>query len=126
MLKSLRDRGYKTVVYEAGNDLGGTWQWNNYPGAGVDTEMPAYELSWPEVWETWNWSTNYPNYAELRQYFDHIDKVVGIKKDCSFNTVVVGGRFDTETGRWEIRTQDGRTANAKWLILGAGFVSYIA
>lgn len=123
MLKSLRDRGYRTVIYEAGNDLGGTWRWNCYPGAGVDSEVPSYELSWPEVWKTWKWSTNYPSYIELRQYFDHVDKVVGIKKDCAFNTVVVGGRFDTETGRWEIRTEDGRTARAKWLILGAGFVS---
>lgn len=36
MLKTLRERGLKTVVFEAGNDLGGTWRWNCYPGARVD------------------------------------------------------------------------------------------
>lgn len=25
MLKTLRDRGFNTVIFEAGNDLGGTW-----------------------------------------------------------------------------------------------------
>jgi cation diffusion facilitator CzcD-associated flavoprotein CzcO len=25
MLKTLRDRGHKAVIFEAGNDLGGTW-----------------------------------------------------------------------------------------------------
>ncbi|CRG86870.1 Cyclopentanone 1,2-monooxygenase [Talaromyces islandicus] len=120
MLKTLRDRGYKTVIYEAGNDLGGTWQWNCYPGAGVDSEVPEYEFSWPEVWKTWNWTTNYPNYKELRAYFDHVDKAIGIKKDCAFNTVVVGAKFDTSTGKWSVRTDDGRVAKAKFLVLGTG------
>ncbi|KAK7749182.1 hypothetical protein SLS62_008363 [Diatrype stigma] len=123
MLKTLRDRGLKTVIYEAGNGLGGTWRWNNYPGAGVDSEVPEYELSWPEVWKTWNWPNNYPNYENLRDYFEHVDKVVGIKKDTAFNTVVVGGQFDTKEGRWIVKTADGRTAKAKYLILGTGFAA---
>lgn len=28
MLKSLRDRGLKAVIFEAGHDTGGTWRWN--------------------------------------------------------------------------------------------------
>lgn len=123
MLKTLRDRGHKAVIYEAGNGLGGTWRWNCYPGAGVDSEVPEYELSWPEVWKTWNWPNNYPNYENLRDYFEHVDKVVGIKKDTAFNTVVVGGDFDTKSGRWIVKTEDGRTAKAKYLILGTGFAA---
>ncbi|KAI1492586.1 hypothetical protein F5X96DRAFT_364086 [Biscogniauxia mediterranea] len=123
MLKTLRDRGYKAVIYEAGNDLGGTWRWNCYPGARVDSEVPEYEFSWPEVWKTWNWRNNYPNYQELRAYFDHVDKVVDIKKDCAFNTVVVGAHFDTKEGLWVIKTEDGRTTKAKFLILGTGFAA---
>jgi len=123
MLKTLRDRGLKAVIFEAGNDTGGTWRWNCYPGAGVDSEVPEYEFSWPEVWKTWNWSSNYPNYKDLRAYFDHVDKVLNIKKDISFNTVVVGGHFDPNLGRWLVRTEDGRTTKAKYLVLGTGFVS---
>jgi cation diffusion facilitator CzcD-associated flavoprotein CzcO len=48
--------------------------------------------------------------------------VVGIKKDCSFNTVVVGANFDTSTGKWSVRTEDGRVAKSKFLVLGTGFV----
>ncbi|KAK1254022.1 hypothetical protein MKX08_008017 [Trichoderma sp. CBMAI-0020] len=121
MLKALRDLGLKTHIFEAGNDIGGTWRWNCYPGAGVDSEVPQYEFSWPEVWKSWNWSSNYPNYEELRAYFDHVDKVIGVKKDCAFNTVVVGAHFDLVAGKWIIRTEDGRTTKAKYLILGTGF-----
>lgn len=123
MLKTLRDRGYKTVIFEAGNDTGGTWRWNCYPGAMVDSEVPEYEFSWPEVWKTWNWPANYPTYKDLRSYFDHVDKVIGVKKDTAFNTVVVGAHFDTDEGRWHIKTEDGRLTRAKYLVLGTGFVS---
>jgi hypothetical protein len=123
MLKKLRDLGLKTYIFEAGNDIGGTWRWNCYPGAGVDSEMPEYEFSWPEVWKSWNWSSNYPNYEELRAYFNHVDKIIGVRKDCAFNTVVVGAHFDLAAGKWIIRTEDGRTTKAKYLILGTGFVS---
>ncbi|KAJ5321469.1 hypothetical protein N7476_004471 [Penicillium atrosanguineum] len=123
MLKTLRDRGFKAVIFEAGNDSGGTWRWNCYPGAGVDSEVPEYEFSWPEVWKTWNWSSNYPTYQDLRAYFDHVDQIVGIKKDCAFNTVVVGAHFDVVSGKWTVCTQDGWKATAKYLILGTGFAA---
>jgi cation diffusion facilitator CzcD-associated flavoprotein CzcO len=123
MLKTLREKGLKTVIFEAGDDLGGTWRWNCYPGAGVDSEVPEYEFSWPEVWKTWNWPNNYPNYENLRAYFAHVDKVMQIKKDCAFHTVVVGAHFDTEGGKWHVRTADGRVTKAKYLVLGTGFVS---
>jgi cation diffusion facilitator CzcD-associated flavoprotein CzcO len=126
MLKTLRERGLKTVLFEAGNNLGGTWRWNCYPGAGVDSEVPQYKFSWPEVWKTWNWPNNYPNYANLRAYFAHVDKVLEIKKDCAFNTVVISARFDTESGKWHIRTEDGRVTKAKYLVLSTGFVSHTA
>lgn len=124
MLKTLRDRGLKTVIFEAGNDTGGTWRWNCYPGAGVDSEVPEYEFYWPEVYKTWNWPNNYPDYKNLRDYFDHVDKVIGIKKDCAFNTVVVEAQFDTKEGKWKIKTADGRMTKAKYLVLGTGFVSH--
>ncbi|KAK0390750.1 hypothetical protein NLU13_0253 [Sarocladium strictum] len=123
MLKTLRDRGLKTYIFEAGNDLGGTWRWNCYPGAAVDSEVPEYEFSWPEVYNTWNWPSNYPTYQDLRDYFDHVDKVVQVKKDCSFNTVVVGAHFETGEGKWHIQTADGRTTKAKYLVLGTGFAA---
>ncbi|KAG8169097.1 hypothetical protein KVR01_001846 [Diaporthe batatas] len=123
MLKSLRDRGLKAVIFEAGNDTGGTWRWNCYPGARVDSAVPEYEFSWPEVYKTWNWSTNYPDYKELRAYFDHVDKVIGVKKDCSFNTVVTSGTFDKEQGKWIVKTADGRTSKARFFILGTGFAA---
>ncbi|ETI26881.1 hypothetical protein G647_09980 [Cladophialophora carrionii CBS 160.54] len=120
---SLRNAGLKTVIYEAGNDLGGTWRWNCYPGAMVDSEVPEYQLSIPETWKTYNWPSNYPTYRELRDYFDHCDKVLDIKSHTAFESVVTGAQFNTEEGRWYVKTADGRTAKAKYLVVAAGFAA---
>lgn len=122
-LKELRERGFKAVIYEAGMDLGGTWRWNRYPGARVDSEVPEYQYSWPETWKDWTWSTNYPNYQELRAYFDHVDKVLDIKKDCAFESVVVEAQFHEDEGKWHVKTADGRLAKSKYLVVAAGFAA---
>ncbi|GAD96066.1 steroid monooxygenase (CpmA), putative [Paecilomyces variotii No. 5] len=121
ILHELRKRGLKTVIYEAGKDLGGTWRWNCYPGAAVDSEVPEYQYSIPETYKDWTWSTNYPSYKELRAYFDHVEKVLDIKKDCAFESVVIGAEFNQDEGRWHVKTADGRTAKAKYLVVAAGF-----
>ncbi|OJZ81076.1 hypothetical protein ASPFODRAFT_146628 [Aspergillus luchuensis CBS 106.47] len=120
-LHELRKLGLKTVIFDAAPDLGGTWQWNRYPGARVDSEVPEYQFSIPETWVNWTWSTNYPAYDEIRRYFEHVETVLNIKKDCSFNTVVVSAEFNPKTGRWNIITADGRHASAKYFIVATGF-----
>lgn len=48
----------------------------------------------------YNWPNNYPGYKELRDYFDHLDKVLDIKKDTAFESVVKDAHFDTDEGKW--------------------------
>lgn len=56
-----------------------------------------YQFSWPETYKNyWCWSINYLNYKELRAYFNDVDNVLYLSKDCSFGTVVIGGNFHTE------------------------------
>ncbi|MGG6498369.1 UNVERIFIED_CONTAM: cyclopentanone 1,2-monooxygenase, partial [Bacteroidetes bacterium 56_B9] len=74
-------------LLEAGKEFGGTWHWNSYPGARVDSEMPYYSLSIPEVWKTWNWKERFPGHDELKAYFRHVDKTLDLSKDAFFNSV---------------------------------------
>lgn len=85
--------------------------------------MPIYQLSIPEVYNTWNWSTNYPDYHELQAYFDHCDKVLNLSKDCAFSTVVTGAEFDTKEGKWQVETADGRHIKTRFMIVAAGFAA---
>jgi cation diffusion facilitator CzcD-associated flavoprotein CzcO len=40
----LRERGMRTVLIEAGEDVGGAWYCNRYPGARVDVESVEYSI----------------------------------------------------------------------------------
>lgn len=57
LLYEMRKNGFNTVLYDAGTSFGGTWRWNIYPGARVDSPVPIYELAIPEVYNTWHWTT---------------------------------------------------------------------
>ncbi|OHW94072.1 cyclopentanone -monooxygenase [Colletotrichum incanum] len=119
-LHQMRKHGFQAHIVEAGSALGGVWHWNRYPGARVDSEAPYYQLSVREVWKDWTWLQRFPGHEELRRYFQHIDKVLDISKDVSYDTVVVGADFDTETSRWIVRTNNRQTIRARFLIPATG------
>uniref|UniRef100_A0A7E4VNQ9 Pyr_redox_2 domain-containing protein n=1 Tax=Panagrellus redivivus TaxID=6233 RepID=A0A7E4VNQ9_PANRE len=123
LLYKLRQAGFKVKVYDASHAFGGVWRWNCYPGARVDSDLPAYEFSLPEVYKNWTWKERFPGWQELQEYFDYCDHVLDLRKDVSFNTVVNGAQFDRESGKWVVTTEDGRTAKAKYLLPCVGFAA---
>ncbi len=64
-LLCLRDRlGLNVQVLEAGNDVGGTWHWNRYPGARCDSESHVYGYTFSEeLMREWEWSERFPEQA---------------------------------------------------------------
>src|SRR6266496_1259667 len=79
-------------------------RWNGYPGARVDSEVPIYQLSITEVYNTWTFTTNYLGCRELQAHFGHVDKVCNLRKDTAFKTVVTSAEFDQNAGKWTVRT----------------------
>ena len=53
LLYRLRELGLTVRVIEAGDDVGGTWYWNRYPGARCDIQSIDYSYSFdPELEDT--------------------------------------------------------------------------
>ena len=90
----LRRLGLKCKLVEAGSDLGGTWYWNRYPGARVDTDVPAYEFSLPELWKGWTWTQKFPGWQELQRY------ATVIRRDPAIWVYLSTGTFHTLATRW--------------------------
>ena len=122
-LDRLRDLGYSVKVYEAGSELGGIWYWNCYPGARVDTEGPMYQFAHKDLWKDWEYSSLYPNWSEVREYFQYLDRRLDLSKDIRFDTRVTGADFDTERNQWVVRTGDGSTTRCSYLVPCLGFAS---
>jgi cation diffusion facilitator CzcD-associated flavoprotein CzcO len=75
-------------------------------------------LSIDKVWKTWNWSERFPGCEELQNYFRHVDRVLDLRKDAYFNTIVVSAKY--KDGRWTVKTADGRTINCTYLVPATG------
>ncbi|KAJ3778906.1 cyclohexanone monooxygenase [Lentinula raphanica] len=119
-LHHLRSLGYSVKVFEAAEDIGGVWWHNCYPGARVDSIVPVYEFSDEKIWKDWSWSEIYPDWKELRRYFQHVDEIWDVKKDIVFNRRVVSAKWNGEEDRWLIRSQDGFVVGARFFILCVG------
>ncbi|KAI3570992.1 hypothetical protein IWW34DRAFT_773148 [Fusarium oxysporum f. sp. albedinis] len=84
--------------------------------------MPAYQLSIPEVWADWTWSERFPPREELCRYFDHVDKVLNVKKDVLFSTRVVSAQYFPHASVWRIGTENGHVVTSRfycWLPVSA-------
>lgn len=123
LLHRLRGLGYKCRIFESSSGLGGVWNRSRYPGARVDSPIPSYELSFEQVWKDWSWTERYPAADELREYFDHVESVLHIKKDVDFNKRVIGGQYNDSNHRWYITTEDGSTATSRFFLPCVGFAA---
>ncbi|KAI8206174.1 Baeyer-Villiger monooxygenase [Colletotrichum sp. SAR 10_86] len=122
-LDQLRKAGFKTLVLDDAADLGGVWYWNCYAGARVDTPVPLYEFSEEEIWRPWTWSEKYPGRDEIRNYFNHVESKLHLKKDVRFNTRVVSAEFDQSENQWTIVTKDQTVFRSRYFILCTGFAA---
>ena len=123
LLHRLRQSGFDVQVVEAGASAGGIWYWNCYPGARCDSDVPSYQLSVPEVWRDWNWTERFPDWRELREYFEHVDRTLDLSRDIRFNTRVTGARFDPEACAWRVECENGERLSARFVVACTGFGS---
>jgi cation diffusion facilitator CzcD-associated flavoprotein CzcO len=123
-LYQLRELGLRARVIEAGDDVGGTWYWNRYPGARCDVQSLSYSYSFsPELEQEWEWTEKYPTQPEILRYINHVAQRFDLRKDITFATRVVSGRYDGEAASWTVTTDDGQQLSAQFLIMATGCLS---
>ena len=125
MLRRLRDElGVSARVFEAGDDVGGTWYWNRYPGARCDSEAYMYCFSFDkELLQEWQWSGKYPEQPEILSYLSHVADRFDLRRDIQFNTRVSAARFREADNLWEVETNQGDRLTARFLITAIGCIS---
>ena len=95
MLHRLRLLGCRTTVFEAGDDVGGTWYWNRYPGARCDIESVEYSYSFDsDLEQEWVWTERFAGQPEILRYAQHVADRFDLRRDIVFETRVTGARFD--------------------------------
>ena len=124
MLHRLRGAGLRAVVFEAGDDVGGTWYWNRYPGARCDVESMEYSYGFSEeLAQEWEWTERYAGQPEILRYLQHVADRFDLRPDIRFETRVTQAVFDEETSRWRVTTDRGDDVSSQFLIMATGSLS---
>ncbi|MGW9131848.1 NAD(P)-binding domain-containing protein [Streptomyces sp. NPDC055681] len=95
----LAEAGFAYRVFEAGDDIGGTWERNTYPGAAVDTPSHFYSYSFelnPD------WSKFYPTGPEYLRYLHHVADKYEIRENIALSHRVLGCTWVDERQLWQV------------------------
>jgi cation diffusion facilitator CzcD-associated flavoprotein CzcO len=123
-LYRLRELGLRCRVLETGDDVGGTWYWNRYPGARCDINSLSYSYSFsPELEQDWEWTEKYPTQPEVLRYLGHVADRFDLRRDISFGTTVAAAHYDDASARWQVSTANGQRLTAQFLIMATGCLS---
>src|ERR1700749_1686511 len=123
-LHRLRALGLGAVVFEAGDDVGGTWYWNRYPGARVDVECINYSFSFSsDLEQEWRWAERYAPQPEILKYARHVAYRLDLRRDITFNTRVTAATWDDPSRTWRVETDQGDVVTAKFVVMATGCLS---
>ncbi|MDE0005290.1 MAG: NAD(P)/FAD-dependent oxidoreductase, partial [Rhodospirillaceae bacterium] len=123
-LYCLLQLGIKAKIYEAGGGVGGTWYWNHYPGAVLDSESWAYAYSFSEeLLQEWTWSSEFAPAEEIERYLNHVADRFDLRRHIRLNERVKSAAFDEAANCWHVETEEGRHARTQYLIPAVGILS---
>lgn len=120
----LRLAGQSMRIFEAGDDLGGTWYWNRYPGARVDIPSVDYMFSFDADWsKDWQWSEKYATQPEILRYLNHVADKHDLRRDMQFGTRVTQAHWDDTLSGYRVRTDRGDEIGCHYLVMATGCLS---
>lgn len=123
-LHLLRKQGLNVRAFEAGQDVGGTWYWNRYPGAKFDSEAYIYQYLFDEkLYKDWSWSQRFPEQPEIERWFHYVADRLDLRRDIQFDTAITSAHWDEARGRWTLKTHRGQTIDAQFLVSCSGMLS---
>jgi cation diffusion facilitator CzcD-associated flavoprotein CzcO len=120
MAMRLRDSGVRDfLVLERGDDVGGTWRDNTYPGAACDVPSQLYSYSFAL---NPRWSRSFSPQPEIQSYIQDVAEGSGTLDRFRFRTTVEELVWDEAAHRWQVRTSAGELT-ADVVVSAAGALS---
>ncbi len=123
-LYRLRGMGLSVVGVEAGDNVGGVWYWNRYPGARCDLMCVDYSYGFSdEIQQEWTWSEQFAAQPEILAYANFVADKLDLRKDFLFETRVESATWDEASARWVATTNRGQRIEATYCIMATGPLS---
>ena len=123
-LHRLRESGLTVQCVDAGPGIGGTWYWNCYPGARLDSPSYAYQYWFDdEILNEWEWSERFPAQPEVLRYLEFVANKLKLHTDIELNTRISSAQWLEEDQRWLVTSESGQCWRARFLISCVGMLS---
>ncbi|MFG1782478.1 flavin-containing monooxygenase [Rhodococcus oryzae] len=116
-----RAGGLDYVLLEQGDDVGGAWRENTYPGCACDIPSPLYSFSFRQ---NPGWRHLFAPQQEILEYLRDTSAELRITERIRFGTKVTGADWDEQDGSWRVDTEDGRVFRARFLVSAMGVLHH--
>ena len=117
MAMALKQAGMEDfLVVDKGEDLGGTWRDNTYPGAACDVPSNLYSFSF----RPGRWSRRFPPQQEILAYLHALCEERGLGPHLRFGSGVAAAEFDERRAVWNLTLDDGGTLQATAVVSAVG------
>lgn len=124
MVYKLREMGLSVLGIEVGDNVGGVWYWNRYPGARCDLMTVDYCYTFsPEVDAEWSWSEQFAAQPEILEYINFVADRHELRKDYLFGTRVERAAYDEARQVWQFHTDTGKVFEASYAVMATGPLS---
>lgn len=116
MAIELQKAGIDFLILEKGNEFGGTWRDNVYPGAACDVPSHMYCFSF----EPYRWSRSYAKQPEILDYQKHVAKKYNLYRDTRFNATIESAAYNDQENYWAVTTSTGQVYRSRVFVSARG------
>ncbi|MBV9720594.1 MAG: NAD(P)/FAD-dependent oxidoreductase, partial [Mycobacterium sp.] len=115
----LADGGYDFTIFDRGDDFGGTWRKNTYPGAACDVPSHFYSYSFAL---NPRWSKTFADQPEILAYIQKVVDDHGLGEHLAPRSGITTLRWSDADQRWTLATADGHTREFDIVVSAVGML----
>lgn len=114
----LQSHGFRRItILDRAEGLGGTWHYNDYPGAACDVPSHLYSYSFAQRRD---WTRLCSPQDEILRYLETVAHEYGVDRRMELGVEVTAGAWDDVARTWTVGAADGRTWEGEALVLATG------
>ena len=99
----LRAENLNVQGIEAGDNVGGTWYWNRYPGARCDVMSLDYSYAFSDdIQRDWTWSETFAAGSEILAYANFVADRLDLRRHYKFVTRAITIAYEDLRQLWKV------------------------
>ncbi len=115
------NEGLKVLCLEKGEEIGGVWHHNRYPGARVDGDSIDYCFHFSsELYRDWRWSERYAGQDEILRYLNFVVDRLGVRDSIRVRTPLTGAEWRPDEQRYHVTAGEDLRLTTRFLVMATG------